>query len=230
MLASACGESISGTAQSGGTSSADPSANAGAAAVSMGGSSASTTGSPGSGAGGSSGIHIVAVAGSSGAAGAGTNGETAGDDGLPAAADCGTVVWGTPESDPGYRGIRGTMNGDAFSVDGSQVNAWVAYCAADGPGPTPGLAIYFPFDGMSFWFDGCGGKVTSPDDPDWHSLDGNLSAEVVQPTTTATGGIVFSTASGHFQLRGQAESGPITIDADVYVNTALDDPCVPRLD
>jgi hypothetical protein len=215
----------------------------------MGGTSAGTAGGPVSvsyggapeSAGGfstsSSGVPVIA--GSMGGAAVGGNGAASGDaagnggeaGGAPSDSNC-SLTWGTP-NDPGYRGLRGTFDGQALSVDEKDMLAGIAFCFQDGPGRTPdNLTVYIPLPGMSLWIDnGCQARITSPEDTTWHELDTEVSAAVAMPAMNTTAvrqpSWEGSAMSGHLRLLGQAASGTVTIDADFYLDLGVGDPCAP---
>jgi len=170
------------------------------------------------------GAASVAASGGSGGHAASPGGEAGG---ALSASEC-SVAWGSPPSDPGYRGMRGTFDGQALNVEGKDATAWVAFCRDEGPGPTPDLRIYFALAGMSFWLEnGCQARVTTPEETTWHELDVRMSAAVVKLVLDVNGAVSGDpTVSGHFSLEGQSANGPVTLDADFYLNVVMKDPCM----
>jgi hypothetical protein len=144
------------------------------------------------------------------------------------------LAWGTP-TDPGYRGLRGTLNGQALSVDGTDVRGGIAFNFANGPGPAPEPDdIYIPLPGLSLWLErGCGARVTSPDDTIWHELDIQLSGSVAKPVSSnivvgnGQPGFSATVMSGHVRLEGQALDGPVSLDADFCLDANVADSCAP---
>jgi len=169
----------------------------------------------------------------------GATGDTAGDGaGAAAGAAAGAsnssgsscaVSWGSPASDPGYRGLRGAFNGQALNVDGDYATATVSICQKNGVGPTPVFSVNFAPPGLSFEFGPCAARMTSPTDTDWHDLTIHLSTAVADPTagTSAEPATVLMdpAMSGHVQLQGESADGPIVIDADFCLDARLNDPC-----
>jgi hypothetical protein len=219
------GPVTSGAGGAAGTGGASVSGSAGSALEGIGGSSFASGG-------------VSAIAGSASApvvpAGGGTGGDTmsaeAGAGGASPDASC-HVVWGTP-SDPGYRGIRGTVNGQPLSVDADDMAAEVGFCFPDGPGETPaGCGFGFSVLGMTVGAGDCQARITSPSDTIWHDLDIQLSVVAALPTadTSAVKQPAWhsSVMSGHVHLQGQGSYGPITIDADFYLELRVRDSCAP---
>ena len=166
------------------------------------------------------------AAGGSGGANGHSPGNEAGAGGE--AADCG-AVWGTPPSDPGYRGIRGTLNGQPLEIDGKDTSVRIAFCLENGPGPVPDLNIYFPLPGSSVNVDhGCEARVTSPNETTWHALETEISADVTEPTPNASDAwsdpsvLAWSeqpgVASGTLRLHGESGDGPFELAADFYLD------------
>jgi hypothetical protein len=197
-----------------------------------------------SGGGGSILIELLGGSGGTAAGGSGgANGHAVGSEAGAGgeAADCG-AVWGTAASDPGYRGIRGTFNGQALDVDGKDTSARVAFCLENGPGPVPDLNIYFPLPGLSVNVDhGCQARVTSPNETMWHELELELAADVTKPAPNAsdawsdpsapTWSEQSVVASGNFRLTGRSGDGPFELAADFYLDVLAGAACTgPRVE
>lgn len=214
------------------------------------GESGGTSGSESSIANGASGgggtFLIEPLGGSAGTAtgaNGGANGHAVGNEAGAGgeAADCG-AVWATPPSDPGYRGIRGTFNGQALDIDGKDTSARVAFCLENGPGPIPDLNIYFPLPGLSVNVDhGCQARVTSPNETMWHELETELTADVTKPTpnpadawsdpSAPTWSEQSGVASGTLRLTGQSGDGPFELTADFYLDVRAGAACTgPRVE
>lgn len=261
-LMGACGGRAregSGTVGRDPTSSGGASESTGGSSASSGGSIADVGGSAPMGAGGTAGQSVAvgegggletaggasansggawATSGSAGASAVGNVGGTSGDTasneagagGASSNSSC-SAAWGTP-SDPGYRGLRGTLNGQALSVDGKDINSGIGFCFPDGPGATPGgVGGYFPLPGMSLRISSCRAEITSPSDTVWHDLDVQLAAEVSMPVmgTGVTNEPIWdgSVARGTVHLDGEGPDGPITIDAEFCLDLVVIDSCAP---
>jgi hypothetical protein len=195
-------------------------------------------GGGGSAAGGGDVAASAGAAASKSTASGGTTGDAAFSEagaGGASNSSC-SAAWGTP-SDPGYRGLHGTLNGQPLDVDGKAIETGISFCFPDGPGTTPGgIGGYIPLPGMSLWFGDCGARVTSPSDTEWHELDIQISTNVALPTmnSTVTSGPNWgqptwgnTVSSGHLHIEGQGTSGPLSIDADFYLDMPVVDSCAP---
>jgi hypothetical protein len=205
------------------------------------------TGSAGN-AGGSGSGHSIAPPGIGGSAGAPAIAGAGGTSSLPIGnsggapdatldSSCG-VERATPKTDPGFRGVRGTLNGEPFSAEDGDARASIPYCPKDGFPAEANLLTYVPLPGQTLWFGVCGAKVTSPDETDWHALETHLSADVERPMFATPSEDDFNPplvvgpngfVSGHVKLQGQDMNGPFVFEADFYLEVFVDNPCAPRV-
>ena len=246
VVVGACGRSIEDTGLDGAGSTGGSAAGTGGDRASTGGTSTggTSTGEGGAGtvesaAGDGSSVRITpSVTGGTGGGGGtvgqgvgtGTGAEAFG--GASQDSECNSV-WGEPASDPNYRGIRGTLNGQPLSVDASDTNMWIAFCPMDGPGTEPVFDIYFSTANKSFRLQGCAAHVTAPNDTAWRPLQMTLSAAAAMPILGLTDFEVDPAnpaVSGHVTLQGDALDGPVDLDADFYLDASIENPCAPKID